>query len=140
MYRNVSRSYLEFQQFYEIVIQNNPQTIVPALPLARTSAPTDEEDDRLVKIMLQRWFARVCEDPILVHEEELRSFVESDFGYTPTPAARRLIERSGQEHRWVDREVDSIPSLMWYGDGEEREKVKEDEEIEWVANEKFCWC
>ena len=70
-------------------MQNNPQTIAPALPLARTSAPTDEEDDRLVKIMLQRWFARVCEDPILVHEEELRSFVESDFGYTPTPAARR---------------------------------------------------
>ena len=35
-YRNVSRSYYEFQQFYEAVIQNNPQTIVPALPLART--------------------------------------------------------------------------------------------------------
>ena len=87
-YRNVSRSYVEFQQFYEAIVQNNPQTIAPALPLARTSAPTDEEDDRLVKIMLQRWFARVCEDPILVHEEELRSFVESDFGYTPTPAAR----------------------------------------------------
>ncbi|PIL37328.1 hypothetical protein GSI_01021 [Ganoderma sinense ZZ0214-1] len=88
-YRNVSRSYLEFQQFYESVIQNNPQTIVPALPLARTSAPTDEEDDRLVKIMLQRWLTRVCEDPILIHEEELRSFVESDFGYQPTPSTRK---------------------------------------------------
>ncbi|KAI1640087.1 hypothetical protein F4809DRAFT_560674 [Biscogniauxia mediterranea] len=60
--------------------------------------------------------------------------------WNPTPAARRLVERSGRAHRWVDREVDSIPSLMWYGDGEEREKVREDEEIEWVANEKFCWC
>ncbi|KAI0600065.1 hypothetical protein F4775DRAFT_90145 [Biscogniauxia sp. FL1348] len=60
--------------------------------------------------------------------------------WNPTRAARRLIERCGREHRWVDREVDSIPSLMWYGDGEERESVKEDEEIEWVANEKFCWC
>ncbi|KAH9943262.1 Vps5 C terminal like-domain-containing protein [Epithele typhae] len=88
-YRNVSRSYFEFQQFYETLILNNPQTIVPALPLARTSAPTDEEDDRLVKIMLQRWFTRVCEDPILIHEEELRSFVESDFGYQPTPSTRR---------------------------------------------------
>ncbi|KAL1946505.1 hypothetical protein VTO73DRAFT_14609 [Trametes versicolor] len=88
-YRNVSRSYLEFQQFYESVIQNNPQTIVPALPLARTSAPTDEEDDRLVKIMLQRWLTRICEDPILIHEEELRSFVESDFGYQPTPNTRK---------------------------------------------------
>ncbi|TFK88936.1 hypothetical protein K466DRAFT_546232 [Polyporus arcularius HHB13444] len=88
-YRNVSRSYFEFQQFYDSIIQNNPQTIVPALPLARTSAPTDEEDDRLVKIMLQRWLTRICEDPILIHEEELRSFIESDFGYQPTPNTRK---------------------------------------------------
>ena len=85
----MSRSYVEFQQFYEAIIQNNPQTITPALPLARTSAQTDEEDDRLVKIMLQRWFTRVCEDPILIHEEELRSFIESDFGYQPTPSTRK---------------------------------------------------
>ncbi|PCH40880.1 hypothetical protein WOLCODRAFT_137052 [Wolfiporia cocos MD-104 SS10] len=88
-YRNVARSYLEFQQFYESIINTTPQTIVPALPLPRTSAPTDEEDDRLVKIMLQRWLARICEDPILIHEEELRSFIESDFGYQPTPNVRR---------------------------------------------------
>ncbi|KAH9482793.1 Vacuolar protein sorting-associated protein 17 [Psilocybe cubensis] len=88
-YRNVSRSYLEFQQFYESIVHSNPQTIVPALPLAQTSAPTDEEDDRLVKIMLQRWLTRVCEDPILLHDEDLRSFIESDFGYQPTPRPRR---------------------------------------------------
>ncbi|KAJ6628914.1 Vps5 C terminal like-domain-containing protein [Mycena sp. CBHHK59/15] len=88
-YRNVSRSYLEFQQFYDSVVHSNPQTIVPALPLAQTSAPTDEEDDRLVKIMLQRWITRVCEDPILVHDEDVRAFIESDFGYQPTPRPRR---------------------------------------------------
>lgn len=88
-YRNVSRSYVEFQQLYDALTHNNPQTIVPALPLAQTSAPTDEEDDRLVKIMLQRWFTRTCEDMILVYDEELRSFVESDFGYQPTPRPKR---------------------------------------------------
>ncbi|CAL1701329.1 unnamed protein product [Somion occarium] len=88
-YRNVSRSYFEFQQFYEAIINNNPQTIIPALPLAQTSAPTDEEDDRLVKIMLQRWLTRICEDPILITEEEVRSFIESDFGYQPTPNTRK---------------------------------------------------
>lgn len=88
-YRNVSRSYLEFQQLYDALTHNNPQTIIPALPLAQTSAPTDEEDDRLVKILLQRWFTRVCEDMILVYDEELRSFVESDFGYQPTPRPKR---------------------------------------------------
>ncbi|THG98326.1 hypothetical protein EW026_g3833 [Hermanssonia centrifuga] len=100
-YRNVSRSYYEFQQFYEAIIHNNPQTIIPALPLAQTSAPTDEEDDRIVKIMLQRWLTRICEDNILTSEEEVRSFIESDFGYQPTPATKRktssgfsLIRRS----------------------------------------------
>ncbi|KDR83886.1 hypothetical protein GALMADRAFT_219715 [Galerina marginata CBS 339.88] len=88
-YRNVSRSYLEFQQFYESIVHSNPQTIIPALPLAQTSAPTDEEDDRLVKIMLQRWITRVCEDPILLHDEDVRSFIESDFGYQLTPRPRR---------------------------------------------------
>lgn len=68
---------------------SNPQTIIPALPLAQTSAPTDEEDDRLVKIMLQRWITRVCEDSILIHDEDVRSFLESDFGYQPMPRPKR---------------------------------------------------
>lgn len=59
------------------------------MPLPQTSAATDEEDDRLVKVMLQRWLTRICEDPILLHDEEVRSFVESDFGYQPTPVIRR---------------------------------------------------
>ncbi|TFK55583.1 hypothetical protein OE88DRAFT_636903 [Heliocybe sulcata] len=88
-YRNVSRSYLEFQQLHESLLISSPQTLVPALPLPQTSAPTDEEDDRLVKIMLQRWFTRICEDPILTMDEELRSFIESDFGYQPTPRVKR---------------------------------------------------
>ena len=37
-------------------------------------------DDRLVRIMLQRWLTRICEDPILLEDEELRLFIESDFG------------------------------------------------------------
>ncbi|KAF8524709.1 vacuolar protein sorting-associated protein vps17 [Hysterangium stoloniferum] len=88
-YRNVSRSYFEFQQFSEQIVYCNPQTIIPALPLAQTSAPSDDEDDRLVRVMLQRWFTRICEDQILLQDEELRLFIESDFGYQPTPRARR---------------------------------------------------
>ncbi|KAL5508464.1 VPS17 [Sanghuangporus vaninii] len=94
-YRNVSRSYAEFQQLYEAIVHNNPQTIVPALPLAQTSAPTDEEDDRLVRIMLQRWLTRVCEDTFLMRDEETRSFIESDFGYQPMPRHPRKKAGSG---------------------------------------------
>ncbi|KAI5123375.1 hypothetical protein M0805_006083 [Coniferiporia weirii] len=94
-YRNISRSYAEFQQFYDSIIHNSPQTIVPALPLAQTSAPTDEEDDRLVRIMLQRWLTRVCEDQFLMRDEETRSFIESDFGYQPMPRNPRKKAGSG---------------------------------------------
>lgn len=37
-------------------------------------------DDRLIKIMLQRWLTRISEDPVLMRDEETRSFVEADFG------------------------------------------------------------
>ncbi|EMR61635.1 putative lysine acetyltransferase protein [Eutypa lata UCREL1] len=56
--------------------------------------------------------------------------------WNPTPLVRRLLARIGDgalPRQWVDRDTDSIPSLMWYGgDG--------DQEVEWVANEKYCWC
>ena len=81
--------------------------IVPALPLASTSAVTDEEgmcmkiyeedfnltsllDDRLVRIALQRWLTRICEDPVLLKDDELRSFIESDFGVSLRPRLSRI--------------------------------------------------
>ncbi|KAI0036054.1 Vps5 C terminal like-domain-containing protein [Vararia minispora EC-137] len=101
-YRNVQRSYVEFQQFCDAIAHNNPQTLVPALPLAQTSAPSDDEDDRLVRVMLQRWLARICADPISLHDEELRAFIESDFGYQPTPRPRK---RAGSGFALMRRQV-----------------------------------
>ncbi|CEL63672.1 Vacuolar protein sorting-associated protein 17 OS=Schizosaccharomyces pombe (strain 972 / ATCC 24843) GN=vps17 PE=3 SV=1 [Rhizoctonia solani AG-1 IB] len=109
-YRNISRSYAEFQRFAEQISYCTPQTIVPALPLPQTSAPSDEEDDRLVKVGLQRWFTRVCEDPVLMREDEVRSFIESDFGYQPTPRPRR---RTGSGFSLMKRNVpDEDEDLM----------------------------
>ncbi|KAJ9097661.1 hypothetical protein QFC21_004698 [Naganishia friedmannii] len=92
MYRNMQRSYVEFQSFADHLAYANPQTILPALPLPQTSAITDDEDDRLVRIALQRWFTRVCEDPVLQQDNEMRSFVESDFGYQP--AVKNMTHRA----------------------------------------------
>ncbi|CAE6411601.1 unnamed protein product [Rhizoctonia solani] len=109
-YRNISRSYAEFQRFAEQIAYCTPQTIVPALPLPQTSAPSDEEDDRLVKVALQRWFTRVCEDSVLMREDEVRSFIESDFGYQPTPRPRR---RTGSGFSLMKRSVpDEDEDLM----------------------------
>jgi hypothetical protein len=52
--------------------------------------------------------------------------------WNPTGLLRRVVEGCGVQSRFVERERESIASLMWYGDGEKR--------VEWVANEKFGWC
>lgn len=50
-----------------------------------------------MRIALQRWFSRVCDDPVLQKEDELRSFIESDFGYQPVPppSSRRQGSSAG---------------------------------------------
>ncbi|KAI8949029.1 hypothetical protein F4801DRAFT_425771 [Xylaria longipes] len=53
--------------------------------------------------------------------------------WNPTPVVRELIAGSAIAHKFVDREVDSIPSMMWYG-------ADEKEPLDWIANEKYCWC
>ncbi|KAK2009869.1 hypothetical protein LZ32DRAFT_401376 [Colletotrichum eremochloae] len=50
--------------------------------------------------------------------------------WNPDARVRALVEKAGIPHEFVERETDSIASLMWYGEGE----------VEWVLNEKFGWC
>ncbi|GAA6003559.1 hypothetical protein JCM10207_000389 [Rhodosporidiobolus poonsookiae] len=87
-YRAVSRSYGEFMQLVSALAVTCPQSIVPALPLAQTSAATDEEDDRLIKAAFQKWAIRLTSDPAVIRDDETRSFIESDFGYTPRAKKR----------------------------------------------------
>ncbi|KAI0103662.1 hypothetical protein GGR51DRAFT_549859 [Nemania sp. FL0031] len=58
--------------------------------------------------------------------------------WNPTPVVQRLIAGCGLPHKSVDREVDSIPSMMWYGPEGEAEEGRE--AVDWLANEKYCWC
>jgi hypothetical protein len=55
--------------------------------------------------------------------------------WNPTEYVQKLVEGTGLQHERVEREEESIASLMWYGEGEG--KV---DEIEWVGNEKYGWC
>jgi hypothetical protein len=54
---------------------------VPALPPPTTSAGAGtEEDEKRMKRELQRWFDIISINPILIRDEEIMLFVESDFG------------------------------------------------------------
>lgn len=53
--------------------------------------------------------------------------------WNPTSKIKGLIEKTGIEFEFIDRDSDSIASLMWYGE-------EPTAEVDWVANEKFAWC
>jgi hypothetical protein len=74
----------EFVKLGEHLISACPEAIVPAVPPATTSAGagTDEDEVRL-KASMQRWLNIVCSNDILIRDEEMVFFVESDFGYSP---------------------------------------------------------
>ncbi|KAH8593522.1 N-acetyltransferase-like protein [Bisporella sp. PMI_857] len=55
--------------------------------------------------------------------------------WNPTEYVQDLVQRTGLEHESINRESESIASIMWYGPGSG--KV---DEIEWVGNEKYGWC
>jgi len=78
-----SRSFAEFVALHTALAANHPQVIVPALPIPATSAAMEDEEDRLLKIAFQKWVDRVCKTTDLARDEELRSFLEANFGVCP---------------------------------------------------------
>ncbi|KAG9253392.1 vacuolar protein sorting-associated protein vps17 [Emericellopsis atlantica] len=83
-YRDVRRLHSEFVKLGEHLVGANPEALVPAVPPPVTSAGagTDEDETR-VKALMQRWFNYVCSSEVLMKDDEMILFVESDFGYSP---------------------------------------------------------
>jgi len=52
--------------------------------------------------------------------------------WNPGPRFQSAIDKTGLDYKVVDREMDSIPCLRWYGDGPA-------DGVFWVANEKYAW-
>ncbi|KAK4142370.1 uncharacterized protein C8A04DRAFT_29999 [Dichotomopilus funicola] len=83
-YRDVRRLHSEFIKLAEHLISANPEAIVPSVPPALTSAGAGTEEDEIrIKALLQRWFHYVCSNEVLMRDDEMVLFVESDFGYSP---------------------------------------------------------
>ncbi|KAF2126240.1 vacuolar protein sorting-associated protein-like protein vps17 [Dothidotthia symphoricarpi CBS 119687] len=83
-FRDVRRLHSEFVKLGEHLISACPEAIVPAVPPATTSAGAGtEEDEARLKSSMQRWLNTVCSNDVLIRDEEMVFFVESDFGYSP---------------------------------------------------------
>lgn len=77
------------------------------MPPALTSAGAGtDEDEARVKASLQRWFNYVCSNEVLIRDDEMVLFVESDFGYSPmvkrrqpaTGVRRKMIKQFAPPH------------------------------------------
>lgn len=78
------RLHSEFVKFGEHLISANPEAFVPAVPPPSTSAGVGtDEDEARVKASIQRWLNVVCNNEVLIKDDEMIFFVESDFGYSP---------------------------------------------------------
>jgi GNAT superfamily N-acetyltransferase len=53
--------------------------------------------------------------------------------WNPSDFVKELISKTDIEYSEVDREKECIGSLQWYGRGDE-------ENVEWVGNERYAWC
>ncbi|KJZ79249.1 hypothetical protein HIM_01400 [Hirsutella minnesotensis 3608] len=83
-YRDVRRLHSEFVKLADHLISANPEALVPAVPPAVTAAGAGtDEDEMRVKAAMQRWFNYVCSNEVLMKDDEMILFVESDFGYSP---------------------------------------------------------
>lgn len=89
-FRDVRRTHSEFIKLADHLISSNPDAIVPAVPPALTSAGAGtDEDEARVKAAIQRWINYVFGNEVLMHDEEMILFVESDFGYSPMVKRRQ---------------------------------------------------
>jgi PX domain len=83
-FRDVRRTHSEFVKIAHHLISSNPEAFVPAVPPSLTSAGAGtDEDEARVKASMQRWLNYVCGNDVLMRDEEMVFFVESDFGYSP---------------------------------------------------------
>lgn len=66
------------------MISANPEAIVPAVPPPLTPAGAGTEEDEIrVKSSMQRWLNYILGNDVILEDDELVLFIESDFGYSP---------------------------------------------------------
>ncbi|KZF22922.1 vacuolar protein sorting-associated protein 17 [Xylona heveae TC161] len=113
-FRDVRRTHSEFVKLAEHLISANPEAIVPAVPPPLTSAGAGtDEDEARVKGSMQRWLNYVCGNEILMRDEEMIFFVESDFGYSPV--VRRKQPATGVRRKVIKQFApppDDTPELQ----------------------------
>ncbi|CAO1601615.1 hypothetical protein XANCAGTX0491_005268 [Xanthoria calcicola] len=108
---------------------NNPQdNTLYILRIVIENQRADLEQ-RTRQVEQMRAILRAAQDEAV--EWDLRFVKLWDPGYL----LQDIVERTEIPHRSVEREDESIASLMWFGEGSGK-----DDMVEWLGNEKYAWC
>lgn len=96
---------------------------MPAVPPAVTSAGagTDEDESR-VKASMQRWISAICNSEVLMRDDEMVLFVESDFGYSPlvkmkqpaTGVRRKILKQFAPPPDDTPELADARPTVKFF--------------------------
>ncbi|KAJ5354103.1 hypothetical protein N7541_006667 [Penicillium brevicompactum] len=85
-YRDVRRTHSEFVKLADHLVSANPECLVPAVPSPVTPAGAGTEEDEIrIKSAMQRWLNVVLNNDVLIQDDEVVLFVESDFGNSHHP-------------------------------------------------------
>lgn len=89
-----------------------------------------EDEDNADEAYVAEGFRNI----ITVAQHEAREWLSFDIQmWNPSPLLKSAVAKSGLDYELVDREKESIASLMWYGE-------EPTTAVDWVANEKYAWC
>ncbi|QLL30669.1 hypothetical protein HG536_0A04840 [Torulaspora globosa] len=84
-HRKVRKTADEFRQLFKFLNGAIQESFIASLPPTYTSLGINNEEDYTQTMgRFQQWFNRICDDPLVVRNEEVAFFIESDFGsYSP---------------------------------------------------------
>lgn len=84
-HRGVKKTAEEFKELFRYLVAAIQETFVPSLPATCSSYGPNTNEDRFKTMRnYQEWLERIAADPLLLNNEEVAFFVQSDFGtYSP---------------------------------------------------------
>lgn len=84
-HRGVKKTADEFRELFKYLAAAVQETFVPSLPATCSSyGPNTDEDRNKTMKNYQQWLERLASDPVLLNNEEVAFFVQSDFNtYSP---------------------------------------------------------
>jgi hypothetical protein len=105
--------------------------------VAEDKGAVNWETERMDTVDRGKYIIYIASLLVLAQQEAAKWDMDHVEIWNPTPviveAARRI---AGNAALLVDRQVDSIPSLKWYGESSGHVL----DELVWIGNEKYGWC